>query len=228
MGAYFVPYITSTVAISIMFTTLFSTDYGAVNAALQSLAAWEPLSLIVPAENIDTDQITPARFLKVTKREGLGKILFADWRFDDAGNVKPDFVLNKPESEGCEVLVAGDNFGCGSSREHAPWAIQQYGFRAVIAPSFGDIFRNNCMQNGLLPVQLGERDVQTLMQRAQELTNYEVTIDLEAQEVRDSQGFSAKFEIDSFRKENLLQGLDDIGLTLQHESEIDAFEKARA
>jgi 3-isopropylmalate/(R)-2-methylmalate dehydratase small subunit len=185
---------------------------------------------VVPYDmpNVDTDQIIPARFLKKIDRVGFGELLFNDVRYNADGSPKADFVLNDPKYAGGSVLVSGPQFGIGSSREHAPWAIQQYGFHAVIAPSFGDIFRNNCYLNGLLAVQLSQRDVQTLIQRAQELDNYEITVDLEAQEVRDSQGFSAGFEIDSFRRDNLLKGLDDIGLTLEHTSEIDAFEKAHS
>ncbi|MDA1036441.1 MAG: 3-isopropylmalate dehydratase small subunit, partial [Chloroflexi bacterium] len=167
-------------------------------------------------------------FLKKIYRVGFGELLFNDVRYNADGSPKPDFVLNDPKYAGGTVLVSGPQFGIGSSREHAPWAIQQYGFHVVIAPSFGDIFRNNCFQNGLLPVQLTERDVQTLIQRAQELNNYEITVDLEAQEVHDSMDFTAKFEVDPFRKNNLLKGLDDIGLTLEHASDIDEYEKAHA
>ena len=185
---------------------------------------------VVPYDmpNVDTDQIIPARFLKKIDRVGFGELLFNDVRYNQDGSPKANFVLNDPKYAGGTVLVSGPQFGIGSSREHAPWAIQQYGFHVVIAPSFGDIFRNNCYQNGLLPVQLTERETQTLIQRAQEITNYEITVDLEAMEVHDSMGFTAKFEVDPFRRDNMLKGLDDIGLTLGHVSEIDAFEKARA
>ena len=184
---------------------------------------------VVPYDmpNVDTDQINPARFLKKIDRVGFGELLFNDVRYNQDGSPKQDFVLNDPKYAGGSILVSGPQFGIGSSREHAPWAIQQYGFHVVIAPSFGDIFRNNCYQNGLLPVQLMERDVQTLVQRAHEMTDYEITVDLEALEVHDSMGFIAKFEVDSFRRDNLLKGLDDIGLTLEHVSEIDEFEKGR-
>ena len=176
--------------------------------------------------NVDTDQIIPARFLKKIDRVGFGELLFYELRYGEDGEPNPAFVLNLPRYEGSTVLVSGPQFGIGSSREHAPWALQQYGFRAVIAPSFGDIFRNNCYQNGLLPVQLDPAEVDAITARAQELDGYEVTVDLEAQEVRDSHGLTAKFEIDPFRKENLIQGLDDIGLTLQHADDIDAFEES--
>ena len=149
-------------------------------------------------------------------------------RYDEDGSPKPGFALNDPRYAGGSVLVSGPQFGIGSSREHAPWAIQQYGFRAVIAPSFGDIFRSNCYQNGLLPVVLSPAEVDAVIARAQEIDGYEVTVDLEAQEVRDSHGLRASFEIDAFRKESLLQGLDDIGLTLRLEDDIAAYESARA
>ncbi len=184
---------------------------------------------VVPYDqpNVDTDQIIPARFLKKIDRVGFGELLFYELRYNEDGSPKEDFVLNLPRYAGATVLVSGPQFGIGSSREHAPWALQQYGLRAVVAPSFGDIFRSNCYQNGLLPVQLTDSEVDTIMARAQELDGYEVTVDLESQEVRDSHGLVAKFEIDPFRRENLLLGLDDIGLTMQHAAEIDRFENAR-
>lgn len=184
---------------------------------------------VVPYDmpNVDTDQIIPARFLKKIDRVGFGELLFHELRYEEDGSPKPGFVLNNPRYAGGTVLVSGPQFGIGSSREHAPWALQQYGFRAVIAPSFGDIFRNNCHQNGLLPVALSPAEVDAIIARAQEIDGYEVTVDLEAQEVRDAHGFSASFEIDPFRKENLVQGLDDIGLTLRDEEAIADFERAR-
>lgn len=183
--------------------------------------------LVVPYDmpNVDTDQIIPAQFLKKIDRVGFGELLFHALRYHKDGTPNEDFVLNDPKYAGGTVLVAGPQFGIGSSREHAPWALQQYGFKAVISPSFGDIFKNNCYQNGLLPITLPEADVRTIIERAQELKGYEVTIDLEAQEVRDSAGLVAHFDIDPFRKANLLQGLDDIGLTLQNADAITAFEK---
>ena len=184
---------------------------------------------VVPYDmpNVDTDQIIPARFLKKIDRVGFGELLFHELRYEEDGSPKPGFVLNNPRYAGGTVLVSGPQFGIGSSREHAPWALQQYGFRAVIAPSFGDIFRNNCHQNGLLPVVLSPAEVDAIIARAQEIDGYEVTVDLGAQEVRDAHGFSASFEIDPFRKENLVQGLDDIGLTLRNEEAIADFERAR-
>lgn len=185
---------------------------------------------VVPYDmpNVDTDQIIPARFLKKIDRVGFGELLFNDVRYNSDGSPKEDFILNQPKYAGGSILVSGPQFGIGSSREHAPWAIQQYGFKVVIAPSFGDIFRSNCFQNGLLPVQLSERDVRILIQRAQERTGYEITVDLESREVRDSEGFSARFEVDAFRRDCLLRGLDDIGLTLEKASAIEVFEKAHA
>ena len=185
---------------------------------------------VVPYDmpNVDTDQIIPARFLKKIDRVGFGELLFYELRYDEDGSPKPGFALNDPRYAGGSVLVSGPQFGIGSSREHAPWAIQQYGFRAVIAPSFGDIFRNNCYQNGLLPVALSPAEVDAIIARAQEIDGYEVTVDLEAQEVRDAHGLRASFEIDPFRKESLTQGLDDIGLTLRLEDDIAAYESARA
>ena len=185
---------------------------------------------VVPYDmpNVDTDQIIPARFLKKIDRVGFGELLFYELRYEEDGSPKPGFILNQPQYAGGSILVSGPQFGIGSSREHAPWAIQQYGFRVVIAPSFGDIFRNNCYQNGLLPVMLEAAEVDTIIARAQEIQGYELTVDLETQQVTDGHGLAAAFDIDSFRKENLVQGLDDIGLTLQNESYIDAFESTNA
>ena len=185
---------------------------------------------VVPYDmpNVDTDQIIPARFLKKIDRVGFGELLFYELRYEEDGSPKPGFILNQPQYAGGTVLVSGPQFGIGSSREHAPWAIQQYGFRVVIAPSFGDIFRNNCYQNGLLPVMLNAAEVDTIIARAQEIQGYELTVDLEAQQVTDGHGLAASFDIDPFRKENLVQGLDDIGLTLQNEAAIDAFESTHS
>jgi 3-isopropylmalate/(R)-2-methylmalate dehydratase small subunit len=178
--------------------------------------------------NVDTDQIIPKQFLKRVERTGFGEFLFYDWRYTAIGERDQSFVLNDPRYEGASILVAGRNFGCGSSREHAPWALLDYGFRAVIAPSFADIFANNCMKNGIVPVILGEREVAELTQRAQALEGYRVTIDLERRLVTDPLGFSASFEMDDFRRHCLMEGLDDIGLTLQHEQEVLAYEARRA
>jgi 3-isopropylmalate/(R)-2-methylmalate dehydratase small subunit len=177
--------------------------------------------------NVDTDQIIPKQFLKRVERTGFGQFLFFDWRFAADGSPDKTFVLNEARYAGTSILLAGRNFGCGSSREHAPWALLDYGFRAVVAPSFADIFQNNCTKNGVLPVALTDEEVSELMRRAIEVTGYRLTVDLERREVRDEQGFSAAFEIDEFRRQCLLEGLDDIGLTLRHESLISRFEERR-
>ena len=174
--------------------------------------------------NVDTDQIIPKQFLKRIEKTGFGQFLFYDWRFAAEGKKNPDFVLHHPRYEGATVLVAGKNFGCGSSREHAVWALADFGFRAVISSSFADIFANNSTKNGFLTVRLRDDEVANVMTRAQEIENYELTIDLENCEVRDDQQFRAKFPIDEFIRHCLLNGLDDIGLTLQHETEIAAYE----
>jgi 3-isopropylmalate/(R)-2-methylmalate dehydratase small subunit len=178
--------------------------------------------------DVDTDQIIPKQFLKRIERTGYGQFLFYDWRRLEDGSPDPDFTLNRPEYEGGTVLVAGRNFGCGSSREHAPWALLDYGFRAVISTGYADIFKSNCFQNGLLPVELDKTEVAYIMAAALAGDGYEVTVDLETQEVRDASGWSASFSIDSFRRHSLMNGLDDIGLTLTLKSEIQAFEEARA
>jgi 3-isopropylmalate/(R)-2-methylmalate dehydratase small subunit len=177
--------------------------------------------------DVDTDQIIPKQFLKSIARTGFDKGLFYDWRFLPDGSPNPDFVLNKPEYRDASILVSGRNFGSGSSREHAPWALQQYGFRAVIAPSFADIFRNNCFQNGFLPVTLSEQTVRQIMEHAEQQPGYRLTIDLEQQTVADDRDTLASFDIDPPVKHRLLHGLDDIGLTLRHAADIDAFERRR-
>jgi 3-isopropylmalate/(R)-2-methylmalate dehydratase small subunit len=174
--------------------------------------------------NVDTDQIIPKQFLKRIERTGFGEFLFYDWRRLPDGAPNPSFILNEPKLAGASILIAGANFGCGSSREHAPWALADYGFRAIIAPSFADIFTTNCFKNGLLTITLTEKVVAELMRRAQSTVPYEVTIDLESRTVSDNKGFSTSFTIDDFRRHCLLEGLDDIGLTLQHEPEIAAYE----
>lgn len=185
--------------------------------------------LVAPLDrvDVDTDQVIPKQFLKSIKRTGFDEGLFYDWRFRPDGTPNPDFVLNKPEYQGATILVSGRNFGSGSSREHAPWALQQFGFRAVIAPSFGDIFRNNCYQNGLLPVAVPENLVRQILDRAEREPGYTVTIDLEHQTVSDQADTLSTFDIDPSVKHRLLNGLDDIGLTLRHVSDIEAFEQRR-
>jgi 3-isopropylmalate/(R)-2-methylmalate dehydratase small subunit len=177
--------------------------------------------------NIDTDQIIPKQFLKRIERTGYGEFLFFDWRFNADGTPRADFVLNDPKYKDASILLAGANFGCGSSREHAPWSLTDHGFRAVVAPSFADIFYNNSLKNGLLPVVLSEKTVAGLVEKCAEAQDYTLTIDLKNQSVSDNRGFSAEFEIDEFRKYCLLKGLDDIGLTLQNEAKISEYENLR-
>lgn len=177
--------------------------------------------------NIDTDQIIPKQFLKRIERTGYGEFLFWDWRYKTDGSPDPDFVLNDPKYADASVLVAGPNFGCGSSREHAPWALGQFGFSAVIAPSFADIFYNNSLKNGFLPVRLPEAVVATIAERCAEIPDYTVTVDLEKQIVSDEQGLSESFAIDEFRRYCMLNGLDDIGLTLTDAEAISRFEQDR-
>ena len=179
----------------------------------------------LPLINVDTDMIIPARFLKTIKRTGLGKGLFHTLRFDENGEERPDFVLNKTAYKNTKILIAGDNFGCGSSREHAPWALDDYGIRCVIASSFGDIFYNNSFKNGILPIKLPKEDIDNLMEGAERGANATVTVDLEAQEIIGPDGNVIKFEIDAFKKHCLLHGLDDIGLTMEKEDKIKAFEE---
>jgi len=196
----------------------------------------EPINILtstavpLPLPNIDTDQIIPKQFLKRIERTGYGDFLFYDWRRlqdgPDAGKPDPSFILNNPAYKGAQILVAEKNFGCGSSREHAAWALNQYGFLAVIAPTFADIFFSNAGKNGIILVRLSEDDVQTLLERATRNPQHKITINLEAQTVTDDQGFGAHFDIDPFRKYCLLNGLDDIGLTLRHSDALDKFESA--
>jgi 3-isopropylmalate/(R)-2-methylmalate dehydratase small subunit len=174
--------------------------------------------------NIDTDQIIPKQFLKRIERAGFGEFLFYDWRRGNNGSQDPSFSLNQERYKGASVLVTGKNFGCGSSREHAVWALQDFGFQAVIAPSFADIFANNCVKNGVLTVVLSEEQVAEIIRRASEIPAYQLVIDLERCKVEDDRGLSASFQIDDFTRQCLLEGLDDIGLTLQHQSEITAYE----
>jgi 3-isopropylmalate/(R)-2-methylmalate dehydratase small subunit len=184
--------------------------------------------LVAPLDrtNIDTDQIIPKQFLKRIERTGYGEFLFYDWRFGPNGTPDPSFVLNQTQYRGASILVAGRNFGCGSSREHAPWALLQFGFRAVIAPSFADIFKNNSLKNGLLPVVLTESEVAELMRHAR-AGDYELTVDLEACRVSGAGGFTAEFSMEEFVRNCLLEGLDDIGLTLQYADDIAQYEASR-
>ena len=182
----------------------------------------------LPVNNVDTDQIIPARYLKVTDKAGLGKSLFADWRYNADGSPKPDFILNQPDAQGAAILLAGDNFGCGSSREHAPWALQQFGFKAIIAPSFADIFFNNCFKNGLLPVVLTELEVDHLFNIVTATPGLKINVDLERQVVEVPGAETYKFQVEDFRKQSLLNGWDEIGLTMRHTDKIRAYEASRA
>ena len=175
--------------------------------------------------NVDTDQMVPKQFLKFLTREGYGRVLFYDWRYLPGEAPNPEFALNKPRYRGASILLARANFGCGSSREHAPWAILDYGFRAIVAPSYADIFYNNCFKNGILPVTLPDDQVQELFKRTEQNEGYKLMVDLEQQAVTDDNGLRYSFMIDPFRRQCLLKGLDDIGLTLEHEADIAAYEK---
>ena len=175
--------------------------------------------------NVDTDQMVPKQFLKLLTREGYGRILFYDWRYLPGERPSPDFVLNRPRYQGASVLLVRANFGCGSSREHAPWAIRDYGFRAILAPSYADIFYNNCFKNGILPVTLPSDQIDELFRRTEAHEGYRVSVDLEQQAITDDRGLRCSFTVDPFRRECLLKGLDEIGLTLVHEAEIAAFER---
>ncbi len=177
--------------------------------------------------NVDTDQIIPKQFLKRIERTGFGEFLFYDWRYRADGSPNPDFELNYPAFQRASILVTGKNFGCGSSREHAPWALTDYGFRVIIAPSFADIFYNNCFQNGMLPIRMDEALVAELIKKANYRNGYQLTIDLESQSITDEDGLHQRFEIDAFRRHCLLNGLDDIGLTLQIEDRITEYEAKR-
>jgi 3-isopropylmalate/(R)-2-methylmalate dehydratase small subunit len=182
----------------------------------------------LPMVNVDTDMIIPKQFLKTIKRTGLGRALFHEMRTKPDGSENPDFMLNKPAYAKAQILIAGANFGCGSSREHAPWAMENYGFRVIIAPSFADIFYNNCFKNGMLPIGLDEAAVDDLFARCAASQGYKLTADLERCVISDARGLSLPFEVEAFRRQCLLQGLDDIGLTLEHEAEIAAYERAHA
>ena len=184
-------------------------------------------SLVAPLDrtNVDTDQIIPKQFLKRIERMGYGDFLFFDWRQTLDGEPVADFVINDPRYRSAQILVAGKNFGCGSSREHAAWALSDYGFRCVIAPTFADIFFSNAGKNGILLVKLPESEVETLLQNAEKIPGYKLTVSLEDQTLTDGRGFTAKFDVDPFRKYCLLEGLDDIGLTLRHAAALDAYEK---
>jgi 3-isopropylmalate/(R)-2-methylmalate dehydratase small subunit len=187
----------------------------------------EGVAAPLPQINVDTDMIIPKQYLKTILRTGLGVALFSEMRYNDDGTEKPDFVLNQPAYRDAKILIAGDNFGCGSSREHAPWAILDFGIRCVIAPSFADIFYNNCFKNGILPIALPQEDVDKLMEDAERGANATLSIDLESQTIKGPDGGTIAFEVDAFKKHCLLNGLDDIGLTMEKQGSIDAFEAKR-
>ena len=199
-------------------------DYGP--AAMEPFKTLEGVAAPLNMINVDTDMIIPKQYLKTIHRTGLGKALIDEMRFNTDGSEKPEFVLNKPAYRQAKILVTGENFGCGSSREHAPWALLDFGIRCVIATSFADIFYNNCFKNGILPIRLPQAEVDKLMDDAERGSNARVSIDLEKQEIRGPDGGLIKFEVDAFRKQCLLNGWDDIGLTLRSEDKISAYEKA--
>jgi len=192
---------------------------------MQPFTVHSGVAAVLPRVNVDTDQIIPKQFLKRVERTGFGKHLFHDWRYLPDGSPDPAFELNAPCAQGASILVAGPNFGCGSSREHAPWALGDYGFRAVIAPSFADIFYNNCCQNGLLAVRLEDAAVRKLFARAERAEAFELTVDLRINRVTGPDGFRAAFEMDPYRRQMLLEGLDEIGQTLRQELRIAAYER---
>ena len=195
---------------------------------MQSFTTLSGVAAPFPLINVDTDMIIPKQFLKTIKRTGLGKALFHELRFDEKGQEKPEFVLNKPAYRKAQILVTGDNFGCGSSREHAPWALLDFGIRCVISTSFADIFYNNCFKNGILPIVVSPENLKKLMDDAERGANATISIDLAAQEIRGPDGGMIHFDIDSFRKHCLMNGLDDIGLTMEKQSDIDKFERSQA
>ncbi|MFC5403750.1 3-isopropylmalate dehydratase small subunit [Cohnella soli] len=195
---------------------------------MQAFTTLNGLTVPVDRVNVDTDAIIPKQFLKRIERSGFGQFLFFEWRWDEQGNVIPEFNLNKPRYQGASILLSRANFGCGSSREHAPWAIMDYGFRCVIAPSFADIFYNNCFKNGILPIKLSEEQVDDLFKRTEAQEGYKLNIDLENKVITSEDGLNIPFDLDEHRRQFLLQGLDDIGLTLKHEAAISEYEAKRA
>jgi 3-isopropylmalate/(R)-2-methylmalate dehydratase small subunit len=185
-------------------------------------------SVVAPLDrvNVDTDAIIPKQFLKRIERSGFGQFLFYEWRFDESEQINPDFELNKPRYAGANILVARANFGCGSSREHAPWALLDYGFKAILAPSYADIFYNNCFKNGVLPIKLSEETIEQIFKKTSAVEGYQLTVDLEEQTISDNDGFLVSFEVDPYRRELLLNGLDDIGITLALDQKIKQYEQA--
>jgi 3-isopropylmalate/(R)-2-methylmalate dehydratase small subunit len=191
---------------------------------MEPLKEFTGIAAPLDRENVDTDAIVPKQFLKIINKTGFGKFLFYDWRYLDGEKDNPDFVLNQPKYRGASILLTRKNFGCGSSREHAPWAIADYGFRIIIAPLFADIFYNNCFKNGILPIQLSEEEVQTLFDKEKVIPNYQISVNLEERAVYDNEGFRTYFTLDDYRRDMLLKGLDEIGMTIEHAAKIEAFE----
>ncbi|PLT32364.1 3-isopropylmalate dehydratase small subunit [Bacillus sp. V5-8f] len=194
---------------------------------MKPLSVYTGKAAVLDRANVDTDQIIPKQFLKRIERTGFGEYLFFDWRYDSEGNEKKDFELNQPQNKGAGILIAGENFGCGSSREHAPWSLQDYGFDVIIAPSFADIFQNNCLKNGMLPIALKKEEVRSLMDAA-EGEGHEISVDLPAQTVSDNKGFKATFDIHPYWKEMLINGWDEISITLQYSPQIEEFENRKS
>jgi 3-isopropylmalate/(R)-2-methylmalate dehydratase small subunit len=192
---------------------------------MQAFTTLTAIAIPIDMVNVDTDQIIPKQFLKRIERTGFGEFLFWDWARNLDGSVNPEFELNRPEAQGASVLVVRQNFGCGSSREHAPWALEDWGFRVIVAPSYADIFYNNCFKNGMLPITLSEEQVEDLFQRAAAHPGYQLTADLESKTLSDDHGLSIPFEVEEFRRHCLLNGLDDIGLTLVHVDKIAEYER---
>lgn len=191
---------------------------------MEPLKEFTGIAAPLDRENVDTDAIVPKQFLKIINKTGFGKFLFYDWRYLDGEKDNPDFVLNQPNYRGAGILLTRKNFGCGSSREHAPWALADYGFRIIISPLFADIFYNNCFKNGILPIQLSEEEVQTLFEKEKAAPNYQISVNLEEKLVYDHEGFRSSFTLDDYRRDMLLKGLDEIGMTIEHAAKIEAFE----
>ncbi|MBX3065610.1 MAG: 3-isopropylmalate dehydratase small subunit [Anaerolineae bacterium] len=195
---------------------------------MEPIKAFSSTVVTIPIENIDTDQIIPARYLKTTNKQGLGEQLFYDWRYDGEGKPNPDFVLNQPDAKNAHILLAGNNFGCGSSREHAPWALQGYGFQAVISTYFADIFKGNALKNGLLPIQVDAETHRQLLSLAQEDPDFQISVDLEKQAITLPDGRAVKFPIDGFARQCLLQGVDQLGYLVAMDEKINAYENSHA
>lgn len=192
---------------------------------MEAIKKYEGKVAVLNRANVDTDQIIPKQFLKRIERTGFGEFLFYNWRFNDDGTKREDFELNKPKAQGSSILVAGENFGCGSSREHAPWSLYDYGFKIVISSSFADIFHQNCLKNGMLPIRLNDKEVADIMEKTEQKDDYYLEVDLPNQTVKDNDGFNASFEIHPYWKEMLINGWDEISITLQYDKEIQEYEK---